>query len=59
MGVEAGAEPMLDLAFVGGRAIWLPGENTEEEPNKEQNSEQRPSAICCYSGNYAAQWRGI
>ena len=59
MAVEASAEPMLDLAFVGGRAIWLPGENTEEGPNKVQNSERRPSAICCYFGIYAAQWRGI
>ena len=33
MAVEASAEPTLDLACVGGRAIRLPGENTEEEPN--------------------------
>ena len=32
---------MLDLAFVRGRAIWIPRENTEEEQNKEKNSEQR------------------
>ena len=41
MGVEAGAEPMLDLAFDRGRAIWIPRENTEEEQNKEKDSEQR------------------
>ena len=41
MGVEAGAEPMLGLAFVGGRAIWIPREKTEEEQNKENDSEQR------------------
>ena len=41
MGVEAGAEPMLGLAFVGGRAISIPREKTEEEQNKENDSEQR------------------
>ena len=38
---EAGAEPMLDLAFVGGRPVWISSEKTEEEQNKDKDSEQR------------------
>ena len=41
MAAETSTEPMLDLAFVRGRAIWIPRENTEEEQNKEKNSKQR------------------
>ena len=41
MGVEAGAEPMLDLAFVGGRPVWISSQKTQEEQNKDKDSEQR------------------